>query len=330
MSSRSFGVLAAVGFALLLPATAVADRSFTPRFSANDTGDIVMVSNTLMTCPTSASNCTRARNADPTLPDSQLQNNSYAMTYVDVDGNAGVGASTFNSSTSQLNLPAGATVLFAGLYWGRRHDRQRLERAAERRPAKPGRVPRPGRRGLHDADRDHPGRLDPGRPLPGLPRRHVARRRRGQRHLHGRQRPGGRGDRPLRGLVARDRLPRPGRAGAEPHRLRRSAHGQRHHRSDDSGQRLPHAALGTGADEGRRRSPTRAISGSPATARTSTERRSRTPRTRRTTSSTPRSRIPERGSARRTRTTRTSSATTPTSSTPTASSPTTRPRRTSA
>ena len=112
LKSRTLGSVAAVGLCLLLPAAAAADRSFTPRFSVNDTGDITMVSNTLMTCPTS-STCTRARAADPTLSDSNLQNNAYAMTYVDVDGDP----TTFNSSTSNLNLPAGSTVLFAGLYW---------------------------------------------------------------------------------------------------------------------------------------------------------------------------------------------------------------------
>ena len=36
------------------------------------------------------------------------------MGYVDVDGDA----TTVNSSTSTLSLPAGATVVWAGLYWG--------------------------------------------------------------------------------------------------------------------------------------------------------------------------------------------------------------------
>jgi hypothetical protein len=36
------------------------------------------------------------------------------MTYVDIDGDA----STFNSSAATLGLPAGARVLFAGLYYG--------------------------------------------------------------------------------------------------------------------------------------------------------------------------------------------------------------------
>jgi uncharacterized repeat protein (TIGR01451 family) len=97
---------------VLAPA-ARADRSFDARFSTNDTGDIVGIANTLMTCPGSTS-CSAAQNDGPTSTSNQLYNNNYDMTYVDVDGSA----ETFNSSRATLALPAGSTVLFAGLYWG--------------------------------------------------------------------------------------------------------------------------------------------------------------------------------------------------------------------
>ncbi len=97
---------------LIAPATASADRAFTSRFSVNDTGDIAFVGNTLMTCPDSTL-CTQARNGTAT-PIANLQNNAYAMTYVDVDADS----STFNSSTASMSLPSGSQVLFAGLYWG--------------------------------------------------------------------------------------------------------------------------------------------------------------------------------------------------------------------
>ena len=42
-------------------------------------------------------------------------NNNYTMVDVDTDGDP---VTTVNSSTATLALPAGATVLFAGLYWG--------------------------------------------------------------------------------------------------------------------------------------------------------------------------------------------------------------------
>ena len=109
---RTLLLAAAVAAMLIAPATASADRSFSTRFSVNDTGDIAFVGNTLMTCPDSTL-CTQARNGTAT-PISNLQNNSYAMTYVDVDSDS----STFNSSTAGMSLPSGSQVLFAGLYWG--------------------------------------------------------------------------------------------------------------------------------------------------------------------------------------------------------------------
>ncbi|MCK9249577.1 MAG: hypothetical protein M0P31_11475 [Solirubrobacteraceae bacterium] len=111
-------LLAALAVALLWSTAALAaDRDFAPRFTASDTGDIDIVGNTLLTCPTSAQGCTAARQAGVTTSsDSSSQNNAYAMRFVDVDGDP----STFNSSRAALPLPNGATVLFAGLYWGAR------------------------------------------------------------------------------------------------------------------------------------------------------------------------------------------------------------------
>ena len=94
---------------------AAADRNFGVRYAANDTGDIDIVGNTVMTCATAAAGCTAARTSGPTtVANSALNNNNFAMVYVDVDSDP----TTFNSSQSELDLPTGATVLFAGLYWG--------------------------------------------------------------------------------------------------------------------------------------------------------------------------------------------------------------------
>jgi uncharacterized repeat protein (TIGR01451 family) len=102
------GLAVVIAVLLAIPGIASADRTFTPRFSTNDTGDITIAANTLMTCPTAAANCTSGQGG------AAQNNNSFNMGYVDVDGDA----STFDSSSSKLRLPAGATVLFAGLYWG--------------------------------------------------------------------------------------------------------------------------------------------------------------------------------------------------------------------
>ncbi|NJQ96759.1 MAG: hypothetical protein HC784_01690 [Hydrococcus sp. CSU_1_8] len=83
---------------------------FTRRFQTNDKGDIVFVSNTVMTCPSSRPNCASAQAG---TAGTSNQNNAFSMVYVDVDSDA----STFNSSRANLNLPAGSTVLWAGLYW---------------------------------------------------------------------------------------------------------------------------------------------------------------------------------------------------------------------
>ena len=47
---------------------------------------------------------------------SRNNNNSRTMTWIDADGDP----STFDSSSSDLSLPTGASVLFAGLYYGGR------------------------------------------------------------------------------------------------------------------------------------------------------------------------------------------------------------------
>ena len=96
---------------MLLPATAAADRPFAVRYSTNDAGSITFAANTLMTCPDAAPTCAAARAG--TQPGTLGNNNGYAMTYLDVDGNP----ATFNSSTANLTLPADAVVLWAGLYW---------------------------------------------------------------------------------------------------------------------------------------------------------------------------------------------------------------------
>jgi uncharacterized repeat protein (TIGR01451 family) len=84
---------------------------FAPRFTTNQPGDITIAANTLETCPPAAANCAAALNG--TAVGGNLDDNAYAMQYVDVDGDA----TTFDSSQATLVLPAGATVLFAGLYW---------------------------------------------------------------------------------------------------------------------------------------------------------------------------------------------------------------------
>ena len=87
-------------------------NTFPERYSVNAAGDLVIAGNTLMTCPLTASTCAEALRGGGTS--ARFNNNSYSMVMVDIDDDA----STINSSSADLLLPAGAPVLFAGLYWG--------------------------------------------------------------------------------------------------------------------------------------------------------------------------------------------------------------------
>jgi uncharacterized repeat protein (TIGR01451 family) len=88
------------------PAAAV--TAFTSKFQTNVNGDITFAANHNMTCLTGCD---------------ALGANAAAMSYVDIDGAAasplqgGGTIATFNSTSSDIVVPAGSTVLFAGLFW---------------------------------------------------------------------------------------------------------------------------------------------------------------------------------------------------------------------
>jgi uncharacterized repeat protein (TIGR01451 family) len=88
-------------------------RAFSSRFSVNQTGDIRIIGNTMETCSPSGTNGASCANGQAGIGGT-VNDNDFTMIMVDVDGDG----TTFNSSTADLNLAAGTTVLFAGLYWG--------------------------------------------------------------------------------------------------------------------------------------------------------------------------------------------------------------------
>src|SRR6266540_706034 len=102
---------AALALALLAAPANAADAPFTPRFATTVHGNVAAVGNTLMTCQASAA-CTTAQNG--TAVGSALNNNSYTMVPVNSDADV----ATTSSSSATLALPGGATVVWAGLYWG--------------------------------------------------------------------------------------------------------------------------------------------------------------------------------------------------------------------
>lgn len=98
-----------LGTASIGVAEAQVIRTFAPRFTSNQKGDITIIGNTLMSCSASGQ-CTNGRNGTG----GNINNNDFTMFYIDADADA----TTISSSSATLSLPAGTTVLFAGLYWG--------------------------------------------------------------------------------------------------------------------------------------------------------------------------------------------------------------------
>ncbi len=88
---------------------ASADTPFSPIFSTNSTGDIEFVSNTVATCSNAYVNCAAAQSG----ADWNNNNVSANMIQVDIDGDP----TTSTSSSANYTLPAGGSVLWAGLYW---------------------------------------------------------------------------------------------------------------------------------------------------------------------------------------------------------------------
>jgi uncharacterized repeat protein (TIGR01451 family) len=95
-----------------------ATKPFSVAYQTNAPGDIVIIGNTVMTCPDLAPDCATARLGTAT-PAARNNNNFFTMANVNVDNQpapiVGVAAS---SSSAVLAIPPGASVLWAGLYWG--------------------------------------------------------------------------------------------------------------------------------------------------------------------------------------------------------------------
>jgi hypothetical protein len=107
--SRSARLLGAtLALALMAAPAHAADAPFTARFAQTARGDVTAVGNTSMTCPAAAANCAAAQGGAP------FSNNDFTMAYIDADADA---TTTLDSSAATVTLPAGSTVLWAGLYW---------------------------------------------------------------------------------------------------------------------------------------------------------------------------------------------------------------------
>ena len=318
-------ILVASVLALLLPAAASADRSFTTRFSANDTGDITFVANTLMTCPESHALLAGARrhgDADHQPAEQRLRDDLRRRRLRLVDVRLlDLGHEPAGREHGALRRPL----------LGRRLQRQRLERRSELVQPQQGRVQGARRQRLPQRHRVRPRRLE--RRAAGATRRSPTSPRSSRRPATA----------PTRSATSRPaRAPTTTPAGRSSIAYRDTTQPARNltvfdgldtingiGRRDDPGQRLQDAARRPGPDHARLHH----LRGRPRD-----RGRQREPERhaahRRAQSADQLLQLDDlqqghRGSRPRTPTIRTSSGSTPISSTRTASSPTTRPRRTS-
>ncbi|MFV0461489.1 MAG: hypothetical protein ACK5MT_22270 [Actinomycetales bacterium] len=88
--------------------------TFTRVFSAQDNGGIRMFGNSNMTCDNSQTRCAQAQAGTPGLTLSSYNNNAYVMQWIDLDSDG----STVNSTSADLEIPSGSTILRAQLVWG--------------------------------------------------------------------------------------------------------------------------------------------------------------------------------------------------------------------
>ncbi|HEY3614864.1 MAG TPA: DUF11 domain-containing protein [Gaiellales bacterium] len=89
-------------------------RPFTVRYAINTNGDIAQAANTLLTCRPGSVESVHMTTCADAQAGGQGDDNYFDMGAVDVDSDP----ATIDSSSATLSIPAGATVLFAGLYWG--------------------------------------------------------------------------------------------------------------------------------------------------------------------------------------------------------------------
>ena len=118
-------ILCNLGVTLYAPAAEAAFRTpFTARFSTNANGDIAHIGNNLLTCGPANDDTGNGNRCDTTQAGTSGSalttyghNGATTNTNINVDPNAAA-LDLFNSSSADLNIPVGSTVLWAGLYWG--------------------------------------------------------------------------------------------------------------------------------------------------------------------------------------------------------------------
>lgn len=98
--------------AIVDPTTYTQNRDFSLRNSINTKGDIRVIGNTIL-CKSSDQSNNNYTNGTCVDPGNTEANNDFYAIYADIDSDS----STFSSTSADLSLPNGSTVLWAGLYW---------------------------------------------------------------------------------------------------------------------------------------------------------------------------------------------------------------------
>jgi uncharacterized repeat protein (TIGR01451 family) len=95
-------------------------QAFNPVISVTQKGDITFAANSITQCTGAGSACTNGRAEVPPAGLTHNQTTGITIGYIDNDGGTGIGAQTFSSSSSTLDMGGvlGCGVIYAYLTWG--------------------------------------------------------------------------------------------------------------------------------------------------------------------------------------------------------------------
>lgn len=104
-----------VACASTVPITSDNERDFTLQYSVNEVGDMVLFGNTIL-CKSSKQNDSSYKTGNCVAPAASDSNDNIHTLYSKLSSDSS-DSTIFNSSSSDLTIPAGSEVLWATLYW---------------------------------------------------------------------------------------------------------------------------------------------------------------------------------------------------------------------
>lgn len=113
-------IFAFIAILLCFTANSQLITPFSPVISVTQKGDITFAANAITTCTGTGTACTNGRIQIPSAGNTNNQTTGITIGYIDIDGSTGIGAQTFSSSSSTLNIggASGCGVIYAYLTWG--------------------------------------------------------------------------------------------------------------------------------------------------------------------------------------------------------------------